>query len=186
MIDLDRLTTQAQDAFVDAQAILKRYEQNQLDNEHVLLAMLENEKGLVPKMLHQLNVDPKVVRQELEAALAKRPRATVSSMESGQVYITPRLKKLLDEAVGISSAHRQQLLLSLIGREGAPGAQPAALARYGQTFEIRLTGFAKQEIAQEFLDSDQIKVKLHAFLALQRGAPHSLAPVSAAGRHGGR
>lgn len=98
MMDLDRFTTQAQDAFVDAQAILKRYEQNQLDDEHLLLAMLENEKGLISKILQKLNVDNRTVRQELEGALAKRPRATVSSIESGQVYITPRLKKLLDES----------------------------------------------------------------------------------------
>jgi len=98
MIDLNRLTTQAQDAFVDAQTILKRYEQNQLDNEHLLLAMLENEKGLVSKMFTKLDINTRTVRGDLEAALAKRQRATVSSLESGQVYITPRLKKLIDEA----------------------------------------------------------------------------------------
>jgi hypothetical protein len=54
-----------------------------------------------------------------------------------------RGKKLLDEAVGVPSADRQQLLLSLLGGEGTPDAQPAALARYGQTFEIGLTGFTK-------------------------------------------
>jgi hypothetical protein len=85
-----------------------------------------------------------------------------------------RGKKLLDEAVGVPPADRQQLLLGLIGGEGTPGAQPAALARYRQTFEIGLTGFTEQEIAQEFLDSDQIKVELHPFLGWRRGAPHSL------------
>lgn len=98
MIDLNRLTTQAQDAFVDAQTILKRFEQNQLDNEHLLLAMLENDRGLVRKILGQLDIDVSSLRADLEAAIAKRPRATVQSLETGQVYITPRLKKLTDEA----------------------------------------------------------------------------------------
>jgi ATP-dependent Clp protease ATP-binding subunit ClpB len=98
MFDLNRLTTQAQDAFVDAQTLLKRYEQNQLDDEHLLLAMLENDKGLVVKILSKLNVDVADMRRDLETTLAKRPRATVSSLESGQVYITPRMKKLMDEA----------------------------------------------------------------------------------------
>lgn len=98
MIDLNRLTTQAQDAFVDAQTVLKRYEQNQLDDEHILLAMLENDRGLVNKILGLLDVDTKSLRGDLEAAIAKRPRAGVQSLESGQVYITPRLKKLVDEA----------------------------------------------------------------------------------------
>jgi ATP-dependent Clp protease ATP-binding subunit ClpB len=100
MIDMDKLTTQAQDAFVDAQSILKRFEQNQLDAEHILLALLENDKGLVARIFQQLNIDTRDLRQELEATLAKRTRATVHALESGQVFITPRLKKLLDEAAG--------------------------------------------------------------------------------------
>ncbi len=98
MIDLNRLTTQAQDAFVDAQTILKRFEQNQLDDEHLLLAMLENDRGLLNKIFKKLDVDTKTLRGDLEAAIAKRPRAGVQALESGQVYITPRVKKLIDEA----------------------------------------------------------------------------------------
>ena len=98
MIDLNRLTNQAQEAFVSAQDILKRYEQNQLDAEHVALAMLEDEKGLVNKILAQLNVDAKTVRGDIEAVLAKRPRASASSSGNGQVYVTPRLSKLFDMA----------------------------------------------------------------------------------------
>src|SRR5207237_6252505 len=97
-----------------------------------------------------------------------------------------RGEKLLDEAVGVSPTDRQQLLLSLIGGEGAPGAQPAPLAGYDQTFEIGLTGFTKQEIAQEFLDSDQIKVELHPFPGWRRCAPHGLPSISGADRHGGQ
>lgn len=98
MIDLNKLTSQGQDAFVDAQNVLKRFEQNQLDDEHLLLAMLENDKGLVNRIFEKLNVDVRALKLELEALLAKRPRATVHSLESGQVFITPRLKKLIDEA----------------------------------------------------------------------------------------
>lgn len=98
MIDLNKLTSQGQDAFVDAQSVLKRFEQNQLDNEHLLLAMLENDKGLVNRIFEKLNIDIRALKLDVEALLAKRPRATVHSLESGQVFITPRLKKLIDEA----------------------------------------------------------------------------------------
>ncbi|WP_373533137.1 ATP-dependent chaperone ClpB [Vampirovibrio sp.] len=100
MINMDKLTTQAQDAFVDAQTVLKRFEQNQLDAEHLLLALIETEKGLIAKILSKLNVETKAMRLELEALLAKRPRATIHSLESGQVFVTPRLNKLLEEATG--------------------------------------------------------------------------------------
>jgi ATP-dependent Clp protease ATP-binding subunit ClpB len=98
MINMDKLTTQAQDAFVDAQAVLKRFEQNQLDAEHLLLAIIENEKGLGAKIFKKLNTDLRSMKLDLEAMLAKRPRATIHSLESGQVFVTPLLKKLLDEA----------------------------------------------------------------------------------------
>jgi len=110
MIDFNRLTSQGQDAFADAQTILKRYSQNQLDNEHVLLAMLENEQGLVHRILSQLNIDIKSMRTELEATLAKRVRASVSSLENGQVFITPRLNKLLDEAAVHAQRFRDQFI----------------------------------------------------------------------------
>src|SRR5438874_11280038 len=96
-----------------------------------------------------------------------------------------RGEKLLDEAVGVSPTDRQQLLLSLIGGKGAPGAQPAPLAGYDQTFEIGLTGFTKQEIAQEFLDSDRFKVELHHFSGWLRCASSGLPSFSGADRHGG-
>lgn len=98
MINMDKLTTQAQDTFVDAQAVLKRFEQNQLDAEHLLLAIIENEQGLGAKIFKKLNTDLRSMKLDLEAMLAKRPRATIHSLESGQVFVTPRLKKLLDEA----------------------------------------------------------------------------------------
>ena len=113
MIDVNRLTSQGQDALADAQNILKRYQQNQLDNEQLLLALLENEKGLVARILEQLNVDIRGLRTELESVLAKRPRATVASLENGQVFITPRLNKLLDEA----SVHAQRFRDQYISTE---------------------------------------------------------------------
>lgn len=110
MIDVNRLTSQGQDALSDAQNILKRYQQNQLDNEQLLLALLENEKGLVARILEQLNVDIKGLRTDIETALAKRPRATVASLENGQIFITPRLNKLLDEAAVHAQRFRDQYI----------------------------------------------------------------------------
>jgi ATP-dependent Clp protease ATP-binding subunit ClpB len=110
MIDVNRLTSQGQDALADAQNILKRYQQNQLDNEQLLLALLENEKGLVARILEQLNVDIKGLRTDIETALAKRPRATVASLENGQIFITPRLNKLLDEAAVHAQRFRDQYI----------------------------------------------------------------------------
>ena len=98
MIDPNKLTTQTQKAVGEAQTILARFEQNQLDNEHLLLAMLEDGKSLSVRIFEALNSDLKPMIADLETAIAGKPRATVSSVESGQVYVTPRFNKLMDAA----------------------------------------------------------------------------------------
>ncbi len=110
MIDINKLTSQAQEAMKDAQALLRRYEQNQLDSEHLFLALLEKDKGLVAQILNTLNVDIPILRAAVESALAKRPRATVNALESGQVFITPRLEKLLDQAFTHAERFRDQFV----------------------------------------------------------------------------
>ncbi|MBX2861566.1 MAG: ATP-dependent chaperone ClpB [Vampirovibrio sp.] len=98
MIDPNRLTTQAQKLIATTQELLPRFQQNQLDNEHVLLAMLEDAQGIPHKIFRQLDVDTKKLTAEVEAVLAKRPRAPVGSLESGQLYATPRFNQLFKKA----------------------------------------------------------------------------------------
>lgn len=98
MMDPSQLTNQVQTYLQAAQAILLRYQQNQLDNEHLLLAMLEDPSGIARKIFTQIQVDPKIIMGEIEAKLANRPRASVSGLESGQVFVTPRFSRLLEQA----------------------------------------------------------------------------------------
>jgi len=56
-------------------------------------------------------------------------------------------KKLLDEAIDVPAAYRQQLLFCFVGGQGTPDAQPAMPARHRQTFEVGLTGFTKEQVA---------------------------------------
>lgn len=127
MIDLNRLTNQAQESFVEAQNILRRYEQNQMDNEHYLLALLEDEQGLVRKILTRLDADIPRMVGEVEASLAGKQRATVSSLESGQVFITPRFKKLFDAAAKEAERFKDEfvstehVLLALVESDGDAG-----------------------------------------------------------------
>jgi ATP-dependent Clp protease ATP-binding subunit ClpB len=123
MIDFNRLDNDAQRLMGDAQDILSRFEQNQLDNEILFLAMLEAEKGVVVQLLGDLNLDLPLLRRETEAALAKRPRAT-STAQPGQVYVTPRLAKLVEGAhthaqrLGDDATGPEHLLLALMEAGG--------------------------------------------------------------------
>lgn len=112
MIDLTRLTTQMQQYFQDTHLVLQRYEQTQLDSEHLLLPMLEDRKGLACKILHTLNVEIPAILGDLEHILARRPRGSVSNVQAGQVFVTPRLVRLFQMAEA-ESKHMKDSYISV-------------------------------------------------------------------------
>ncbi|HEX9921564.1 MAG TPA: AAA family ATPase [Anaerolineae bacterium] len=95
----DKFTERAQDAAMRAYEILQRYQHSQADTEHLFLALLEQPDGLVPDILEQIGVEPEMIMAQLDQILSATPKVggTVN-MAVGQVYITPRLKRVLDNA----------------------------------------------------------------------------------------
>lgn len=91
----ERFTEQAQEALALSQEIVRQYHHTQWDIEHILLALLQQEKGLVGDILRKLGVDVEVVKQEVAAVLEKSPKA---AYETGQIYATPDVAQLLRKA----------------------------------------------------------------------------------------
>jgi ATP-dependent Clp protease ATP-binding subunit ClpC len=98
MMRYDRFTERAQDAAQRAYEILQRYGHNQVDTEHILLALLEQPEGTVGDIVEQLGADVEVIREKLDGVLRGSPRANVYGGGAGQVFITPRVKRVLDLA----------------------------------------------------------------------------------------
>ncbi len=98
MMRFDRFTERAQDAANRSIEILQRYGHNQVDTEHILLALLEQPDGVVPQILSKLNVDVNAMRSKLEEILRQSPKAAIYGGGTGQVFITPRVKRVLDLA----------------------------------------------------------------------------------------
>ena len=98
MMRFDRFTERAQDAANRSIEILQRYGHNQVDTEHILLALLEQPDGVVPQILSKLNVDVNAMRSKLEEILRASPKAAIYGGGTGQVFITPRVKRVLDLA----------------------------------------------------------------------------------------
>jgi ATP-dependent Clp protease ATP-binding subunit ClpC len=94
----DRFTEQAQEILAASQEMVRRYHHNQWDVEHVLLALLEQERGITQEILRELRVDIQEVRRKVEATLDRFPKI---AYEAGQIYATPRASALLE------SAHRE-------------------------------------------------------------------------------
>ncbi len=98
MMRFDRFTERAQDAAARAYEILQRYGHNQVDTEHILLALLEQQDGVIPQILERLTVDVNAMRTRLDEILRASPKAAIYGGGTGQVFITPRVKRIIDEA----------------------------------------------------------------------------------------
>ncbi|MDQ1624850.1 MAG: ATP-dependent Clp protease ATP-binding subunit ClpB, partial [Actinomycetota bacterium] len=97
-MDLNRLTQKSQEALHDAQTKALRYGHTEVDGEHLLLALLDQSEGLVPRLLDVAGADPDTVRATVEAELNRRPRTSGPGAAPGQVYVTQRLSRLFDAA----------------------------------------------------------------------------------------
>ncbi len=123
---LDRFTEKAQEAFHDAQEIMREQHHTQLDVEHIFLAMLRQHDGLTGRTLERLGVDVEMVVQRVERELEKSPKVYGQHGLSHQVYITPRTQRLVkraeEEAARLNDQYvgTEHLLVAISGeREGA-------------------------------------------------------------------
>ncbi len=98
MMRFDRFTERAQEAATRAAEIIQRYGHNQIDAEHILLAMIEQPQGVVSQLLDILKIDPSVVADRLDLILRTTPKASIFGGGSGQIFITPRVKMIVDHA----------------------------------------------------------------------------------------
>ncbi|RLC33856.1 MAG: ATP-dependent chaperone ClpB [Deltaproteobacteria bacterium] len=97
-MDLNKLTVKCQQALQEAQTKAVNYGHQEVDGEHLMLALNEQSDGLVPRLIERMEVPADAFREKLVQALEKKPRVSGSGMEPGKVYITQRLNKLLAQA----------------------------------------------------------------------------------------
>ena len=97
-MDPNRLTQKSQEALSEAQALATRFNQTEVDNEHLLLALLEQSGGLVPRLLGQLDVDFTALVSAVEESLRRRPSVSGPGATPGQVFLSRRLSTLLEAA----------------------------------------------------------------------------------------
>jgi ATP-dependent Clp protease ATP-binding subunit ClpC len=92
----EKFTEQAQEVLAASQELVRQFHHNQWDVEHVLLALLRQEKGVTGDILQALGVNPELVRKRVEAVLDGFPKVAT---EVTQIYATPRIAALFDNAI---------------------------------------------------------------------------------------
>ncbi|HKQ50947.1 MAG TPA: ATP-dependent chaperone ClpB [Pyrinomonadaceae bacterium] len=134
-MDINRLTEKAQEALRTAQSEATRRGHQQIDVEHLLLALLEQEGGLARSVLDKAGVDAEAVRSRVEAELARRPQVSSTTGGAGEVYVTGRLNRLLvqaeDEARQLKDEYVsvEHILLAMV--EDKSGAASRILSELG-------------------------------------------------------
>ncbi|WP_405575424.1 ATP-dependent chaperone ClpB [Streptomyces sp. NBC_01167] len=137
-MDMNRLTQKSQEALQEAQTIAGRLNQTEVDGEHLLLALLDQPDGLIPRLFDQAGADTEALRSALSAELARRPKVTGPGATPGQVFVTQRLAKLLDAAEEEAKRLKDEYvsvehLVLALGDEGSATAAGRLLAENGVT-----------------------------------------------------
>ncbi len=128
----ERFTEQAQEVLAYSQNLVRRFHHSQWDVEHVLLALLEQEKGLALEIMRELGVDETKVRRRVESSLEAAPKM---AYEGAQIYATPRIARLLENAAYEADRLKDEFIgvehLLIAIAEGGGGEASRILAEFG-------------------------------------------------------
>jgi ATP-dependent Clp protease ATP-binding subunit ClpB len=97
-MELNRLTEKSQQALSEAQSLAIRLGHTEVDGEHLLVALVTQPDGLVPRLVTRSGGDPARLSADLEADLEKRPKVTGAGLSPGEVRVTQRLARVLESA----------------------------------------------------------------------------------------
>ena len=97
-MNFEKFTLKSQEAISQAQSKAIEYGHQQVDGEHLLLALLEQSDGLFPQLLQKMGIASKSFHARVEECLSKIPKVTGFGTEVGKVYITQRLNSILVKA----------------------------------------------------------------------------------------
>lgn len=97
-MDLQRFTQKSQEALQEAQSVAVRRGNTEVDVEHLVLALLKQDRGLVPRLFEKMELPIEPFVGEIEKELDRRPKVSGPGIEPGKVYLTPRLGQLFVKA----------------------------------------------------------------------------------------
>lgn len=97
-MDLNKLTIKSQEAFQGAQELAARRGHIEVDGEHLLAALVEQDGGLIPRLLQKLNIPVESMIKAIRDELDRRPSVSGPGAEAGKIYVTQRLNQLLIKA----------------------------------------------------------------------------------------
>ena len=107
-MDINRFTEKTREALTTAQGLAAQYGHQEVDAEHLALALVNQEDGFVPRVLERVGVAPKALVTALEAVLKKRPSVRGPGAEMGTITISQRVAKAIANAEALAKRLRDE------------------------------------------------------------------------------
>ena len=152
-MNLNKFTEKAQEAVVGAQQLAESLNHPQIEPEHLLVRLVEQDNGVVPALLRKLQLDPAIVSRDARAAVGKQPQVHGGS----QAAISPRLKLVTDLAQAEAGRLKDEFVSTehlFLAIAGETGRSPAArlLQQHGLTPDRVLSALTEVRGSQRVTD----------------------------------
>ncbi len=148
----DKFTIKSQELIRDAQSLTSRYNNQQIEPEHLLAAMIEDKQGIARSLLRKLGASPEAVANQTITAIDRLPKVS-GGMEP---YISPRTKAVLEAAFGEAEKMKDEylsiehILLAIADEKGSAAA--GVLGHSGVTREAILKALLEIRGTQRITD----------------------------------
>ena len=152
----DKFTLKAQEVVQASQQLAEKFGHQQIEPEHLVMAILDQREGVIPPLLGKIGADQNQVMQSFKEALEKLPR--VSGTGAGQAFISPRSKAVLDKAFAEAEQMKDEfvslehILMAVTGDE--QGAASRILAAAGITRDTILKALVDIRGGQRITDQN--------------------------------
>ena len=107
-MDFDRYTQKSLEAVRGAQSLAAEHQNQQIEQVHLLLALLEQEGGLIPQLLKKMDVSTESFEAATRAAVEKLPSVTGSGRDADHFYISRGMDALFAEAEQTAKSMRDE------------------------------------------------------------------------------
>ncbi|AMA74288.1 ATP-dependent chaperone ClpB [Aneurinibacillus thermoaerophilus] len=97
-MDMNRFTQKSLEAIQQAETKALRYGNPEVETEHLLLALLTQHEGLLPRLLNRMNIPCETITREVEKRISQKPRVSGPGREAGKIYISPAVNSILLKA----------------------------------------------------------------------------------------
>ncbi|MCL1940721.1 MAG: ATP-dependent chaperone ClpB [Synergistaceae bacterium] len=107
-MDFNKLTRKSQEAIAAAQNTAIANRNQETDVPHLLLALISDNEGLIPRLLNKMNADTGAIIRFAEEEVARKPKVSGGGAEQGKVYVTQKLQSLLIKAQDKAAALKDE------------------------------------------------------------------------------